>query len=434
VDYSIIAVTLLVALFVLLGAGVWVALALLGVGILGMEVFGGAPAGSILASSSWSSSASWTLTALPLFIWMGEILYRTKLSEDMFKGLAPWVRGLPGRLLHVNVFGCGIFAAVSGSSAATAATIGRISLPELKSRNYPDAIAMGSLAGAGTLGLLIPPSIMMIVYGVAAQVSISRLFIAGILPGLMLLAIFCGYLMIWAALNRDRLPEEEERLSLREKLSRAKLLIPVVLLIVAVIGSIYSGLATATEAAAVGVAGSLLIALVSGSLSRETFMASLMGAVCTSCMIFFIMLGASYLTQAMSFTGLPSALADWIIAKHLSPYILLLALTVFFIVLGCFLDGISIILLTTSVIMPAVSAAGIDLLWFGIFIILIVEMAQITPPVGFNLFVIQSLTGKDLWTVARYSFPFFLLIVLAAIIITAVPDVVLALPHAMLNN
>ncbi|MGV8842406.1 MAG: TRAP transporter large permease [Pseudomonas sp.] len=430
-EHTIITVTLLVALFALLGGGVWVALSLIGVGIIGMELFGGAPAGSILASTSWASSASWTLTALPLFIWMGEILYRTRLSEDMFKGLSPWMRGLPGRLLHVNVVGCGIFAAVSGSSAATAATIGRISLPELKSRGYPDKIAMGSLAGAGTLGLLIPPSIMMIVYGVAAQVSISRLFIAGILPGLLLLVIFSGFLMLWATFNRDKLPEETAAMPFMEKLRGSKLLIPVMLLIVAVIGSIYGGFATATEAAAVGVVGALLIALCSGALSRETFMASLMGAVCTSCMIFFILLGAAYLTSAMSFTGLPSALADWIIAKQLSPYLLLLALSVLFIVLGCFLDGISIILLTTAVVLPAVQAAGIDLLWFGIFLILVVEMAQITPPVGFNLFVIQNLTGYDMWTVAKASFPFFLLLVLAAILITVFPQIVLLLPQAM---
>ncbi len=430
-DYTIITITLLVALFVLLGGGVWVALSLLGVGILGMELFGGAPAGSILATTSWASSASWTLTALPLFIWMGEILYRTRLSEDMFNGLSPWLRGLPGRLLHVNVVGCGIFAAVSGSSAATAATIGRISLPELKARGYPESIAIGSLAGAGTLGLLIPPSIMMIVYGVAAQVSISRLFIAGILPGLMLLLIFSGFLMIWSVINRKQMPQDSETLTFMEKLRRGKLLIPVVTLIVAVIGSIYAGFATATEAAAVGVVGALLIAWYSGSLSRETFMASLMGAVCTSCMIFFILLGAAYLTSAMSFTGLPSALADWIIAKQLSPYVLLLALTLFFIILGCFLDGISIILLTTAVVLPAVQAAGIDLLWFGIFVILVVEMAQITPPVGFNLFVVQNLTGYDMWKVAKASFPFFLLLVLAAILITLFPQIVLGLPQAM---
>lgn len=433
-DYFIISATLLVALFVLLGGGVWVALSLLGVGIIAMEVFGGAPAGPILATTSWASSSSWTLTALPLFIWMGEILYRTKLSQDMFRGLSPWVRILPGRLLHVNVLGCGIFAAVSGSSAATAATIGRISLPELKSRGYPDSIAMGSLAGAGTLGLLIPPSIMMIVYGVAAQVSISRLFIAGLLPGLMLLVIFSGYLMIWSAMNRDRIPEEKERLSFREKLVRAKLLIPVMLLIIAVIGSIYAGIATATEAAAVGVVGALLIALMSRSLNRETFMASLMGGVATSCMIFFILIGAHYLTAAMSFTGLPSALADWIVAKQMSPYLLLISLTLLFVVLGCFLDGISIILLTTAVVMPAIHAAGIDLLWFGVFVILVVEMAQITPPVGFNLFVIQGLTGRDIGEVARASLPFFFLIVLATVLITVFPQIVLALPQALVGR
>jgi len=431
VEYTIITITLLVALFVLLGSGVWVALSLLGVGIIGMELFGGAPAGSILATTSWASSASWTLTALPLFIWMGEILYRTRLSEDMFNGLSPWLRRLPGGLLHVNVVGCGIFAAVSGSSAATAATIGRMSLPELKSRGYPESIAMGSLAGAGTLGLLIPPSIMMIVYGVAAQVSISRLFIAGILPGLMLLLIFSGFLMIWSLINRKQMPDDNEVMPFMEKLRRGKLLIPVIMLIVSVIGSIYAGFATATEAAAVGVVGALLIALYSGSLNRETFMSSLMGAVCTSCMIFFILLGAHYLTSAMSFTGLPSALADWIIVKQLSPYVLLLALTLLFIILGCFLDGISIILLTTAVVLPAVQAAGIDLLWFGIFVILVVEMAQITPPVGFNLFVVQNLTGHDMWKVAKASFPFFMLLVLAAILITVFPQIVLGLPQAM---
>jgi tripartite ATP-independent transporter DctM subunit len=430
VDYLILCVTLLVALFVLLGGGVWVALSLLGVGIIAMEVFGGAPAGPILATTAWAASASWTLTALPLFIWMGEILYRTRLSQDMFRGLSPWIRFLPGRLLHANVLGCGIFAAVSGSSAATAATIGRISLPELKSRGYPDAISMGSLAGAGTLGLLIPPSIMMIVYGVAAQVSISRLFIAGLLPGLMLLVIFSGYLMLWSMLNREQIPADNEQLCLREKFARARLLIPVALLIVAVIGSIYAGIATATEAAAVGVVGALAIAGVSGSLTRETFMASLMGAVGTSCMIFFILLGANYLTASMSFTGLPSALADWIVAKEMSPYVLLFSLTLLFIVLGCFLDGISIILLTTAIIMPAIQAAGIDLLWFGIFVILVVEMAQITPPVGFNLFVIQGLTGRDLWSVARASMPFFFLIALAMLLITLFPQIVLVLPQA----
>jgi tripartite ATP-independent transporter DctM subunit len=419
------------ALLVLLSMGVWIALALIAVGIIGMEVFAGAPGGSILATNSWASSASWTMTALPLFIWMGEILFRTKLSEDMFTGLAPWVNRLPGRLLHVNVLGCGIFAAVSGSSAATAATIGRISLPELKSRGYPDSISIGSLAGSGTLGLLIPPSIIMIVYGVAAQISVARLFIAGVLPGLLLMALFSGYIMFWAALNKERIPAATDALSFAGKLKASKSLIPVVLLIIGVIGSIYAGYATATEAAAVGVIGALLIAAMSGMLTRVTFVDSLLGAVRTSTMIFFILLGAAYLTSAMSFTGLPAALANWIAGVGMPAWALLAALTLFFIVLGCFLDGISIVLLTTSVILPAVQAAGIDLLWFGIFIVIVVEMAQVTPPVGFNLFVVQSMSGKDIFTISKAAFPFFVLMVIAVVLITMFPQIVLSLPSAM---
>jgi tripartite ATP-independent transporter DctM subunit len=426
-----IAIVLIGALFLLLALGVWVAPALLAVGIIGMELFADAPAGSILATTSWASSASWTMTALPLFIWMGEILFRTKLSDDMFAGLAPWVDKLPGRLLHVNVLGCGIFAAVSGSSAATAATIGRISLPELKARGYPEGISIGSLAGSGTLGLLIPPSIIMIVYGVAAQVSVARLFIAGVLPGLLLMTLFSGYVMAWALLNKDKIPAAGLAMRFAEKLYATRRLIPVVLLIIGVIGSIYAGYATATEAAAIGVVGALLIAGFSGMLNRATMLDSLLGAVRTSTMIFFILLGAAYLTSAMSFTGLPAALANWIAAMHLPAWALLVALTIFFIILGCFLDGISIVLLTTSVILPAVQAAGIDMLWFGIYIVLVVEMAQVTPPVGFNLFVVQNLTGKDIFTVAKASFPFFLLMVVATVLITVFPQIVLSLPQAM---
>ena len=425
-----VAASLILTLVVLLAMGVWVAPALIGVGIVGMW-FAGAPGGSILATSSWATSASWTMTALPLFIWMGEILFRTRLSDDMFAGLAPWVERLPGRLLHVNVFGCGIFAAVSGSSAATAATIGRISLPELKSRGYPESLSLGSLAGSGTLGLLIPPSIIMIVYGVAAQVSVARLFIAGVLPGLMLVTLFSGYIMVWSLLNKNRIPAAGATMAFGARLWATRRLLPVVLLIGAVIGSIYAGIATATEAAAIGVLGSLIIAAASGMLSRQTLVDSLLGAVRTSTMIFFILLGAAFLTSAMSFTGLPAALAAWIADANMPAWALIAALTLLFIVLGCFLDGISIVLLTTSVILPAVQAAGIDLLWFGIFIVLVVEMAQITPPVGFNLFVVQNLTGKDIFTVARAAFPFFLLMVVAVALVTVFPQIVLSLPQAM---
>lgn len=424
-------IVLLACLLLLLSMGVWVGLVLTACGIIAIAIFTDAPAGIIFATKAWDASANWTLTALPLFIWMGEILYRTRLAEDMFSGLGPWVRRLPGGLVHVNTLGCGIFAAVSGSSAATAATIGRISLPELKARGYNDGISIGSLAGAGTLGLLIPPSIVMIVYAVAAQVSIIRLFVAGVLPGILLMALFSGYIAWWSIRNPSKVPQETEEISWREKLYRLRLLLPVVLLIAGVIGSIYGGIATATEAAVIGVIGSLVIACFGGSLTKQSFVDSLLGATRTSCMISFILIGAAYLTSAMSFTGMPANLAAWISSLGLNQYELIAVLTVFFIILGAFLDGISIVVLTTSVLLPAVLAAGINPIWFGIYLILTVEMAQITPPIGFNLFVIQGLTGRNLFELVRMAFPFFLLLVLAAAIITVFPQIVMVLPDAM---
>ncbi len=422
---------LLVFLLVLLAGGLWVAFALLAVGMAGIFFFSGAPLGNVMATTIWGSSNSWALAALPLFIWMGEILFRSRLAEDMFTGLSPWLTRLPGKLLHVNIFGCAIFAAVSGSSAATAATIGKMSIPELSKRHYPEKISIGTLAGSATLGLLIPPSIILIVYGVATEQSIARLFIAGILPGLMLVALFVGYVAVWSLFHKETIPAEHEMLSLGEKLKRSRRLIPIVLLIIGVIGSIYAGIASPTDAAAVGVVLSLLLSKMSGTLNRQTFLDGLMGATKTSCMIAFILAGAAFLTVAMGFTGIPRLLAVWIGTLGLSPYALLGALTIFFVVLGCFLDGISVVVLTTSVIMPMVEQAGIDPLWFGIFIVLVVEMAQITPPVGFNLFVIQGQTGMNILRVAVAAVPFFLLLMAALIIITLFPQIVTVLPDMM---
>lgn len=422
-DIFLQSAVLVVTLLVLLGLGIWVGVALMAPGVVIFLMFTSTPVDAILGTTMWAHSASWTLTALPLFIWMGEILYRTRLAEDLFSGLAPWVGRLPGGLAHVNVVGCGIFAAVSGSSAATTATVGRISLPELKSRGYADRLAIGSLAGSGTLGLLIPPSIVMIVYGVAAQVSVNRLFIAGVVPGLMLMALFSGYIAIWAKMNPDGVPDPEPRMPLGERLRRLRMLLPVVGLIIGVIGSIYAGVATATEAAAIGVAGALIIAAFGRSLNAETFIASLLGATRTSAMIGLILLGAAFLTSAMSFSGLPGQLAELISASGLSAAGLIAVLTVFFVLLGCFLDGISIVVLTTSVVMPAVAAVGIDPVWFGIYLIIVVEMAQITPPLGFNLFVIQSLTGKSIFEITRMIIPYFMILVLAVILLTAFPGI-----------
>ena len=418
-------------LLVLLGSGVWIGLALTGVAWIAMELFTARPVGDSMAVTIWGASSSWTLTALPMFIWMGEILFRTKLSEDMFKGLAPWLESLPGRLLHTNIIGCTIFAAVSGSSAATCATIGKMTLPELKKRGYPEAIAVGTLAGAGTLGLLIPPSIIMIVYGVSADVSIAKLFIAGVLPGLLLAGLFMGYTIVWSLLHADQIPPRSETLTFGQKLHASRHLIPVVSLIVAVLGSIYAGLATATEAAALGVVGAMLIARLQGELNWASFRDSLLGATRLYCMIALILAGAAFLTLAMGYIGLPRHLAQWIGSLGLPPFGLIVALMLFFIVLGCFLDGISIVVLTMGVVLPTVQAAGIDLVWFGIFIVLVVEMAQITPPVGFNLFVLQGMTGRQINWLARTAWPMFLLMVGAVLLIWFVPGIVNWLPAQM---
>jgi len=433
-DIWLLSTLLVVVLFGLLLAGLWVGFALLAVGLVAMEVATSAPIASVFSRRVWGAMNVWDLTALPMFIWMGEILFRSRLSSDMFEGLAPFTRRLPGRLLHVNVFGCALFACVSGSSAATTATVGRMSLPELKRRGYDDRLAIGTLAGSGTFGFLIPPSIIMIVYGAATEQSIARLFLAGVGPGILLASLFSAYVIIWAMLNRDNMPDPEPAPSWSERWQALLLLLPTVLLIIAVIGSIYAGFASPTEAAVLGVVGALAIAWFSGGLDRESFVTALRSGAMTSCMIAFILAGASFLTVAMGFTGIPRILAAWIGDQGFSQFTLLAVLLVFFIVLGCFLDGISIVVLTTSIILPMVLAAGIDPIWFGVFLVLVVEMSQITPPVGFNLFVIQSITGRNIFEIAYFALPFFLLLVLATAILTLFPEIALWLPGTMMSN
>jgi C4-dicarboxylate transporter, DctM subunit len=422
---------LILSLFAILGSGVWIGLTLSGVAWIGMQMFSSRAAGDAMAVTIWGSSSSWTLTALPLFVWMGEILFRTKLSESMFKGLAPWVSRLPGGLLHTNVIGCTIFAAVSGSSAATCATIGKMTLPELAKRGYPEDITIGSLAGAGTLGLLIPPSIIMIVYGVSADVSIAKLFIAGVFPGLLLASLFSGYLVVWALMNPGKIPPPDAPMSFGAKVYESRHLIPVVLLIAAVLGSIYTGVATATEAAAIGVVGSLVLSVVQRSMSWATFKESLLGATRLYCMIALILAGAAFLTLSMGYIGLPRHLAEFVSGMGLSPFMLILVLTVFYVILGCFLDGISMVVLTMGVILPTVQTAGLDLIWFGIFIVIVVEMAQITPPVGFNLFVLQGMTKKEITYIARVTLPFFFLMCAMVLLLWFFPGIATWLPGKM---
>ena len=417
-----------------LGSGVWVAISMIGVSSIGMLIFTSRPVGDAMATTMWGTSSSWTLTALPLFVWMGEILFRTKLSENLFTGLAPWLSRLPGGLIHVNVVGCALFAAISGSSAATVATVGKMSIPELRKRNYPEKLLLGSLAGSGTLGLLIPPSIILIIYGVTVQESIAKLFIAGIIPGIMLAAIFMIYVITWSIINKKEMPTSNESFSFSEKIKGSSQLLPVIMLIIAVIGSIYAGVATATEAASLGVVGALILSFFQKTLTKETFKTSLLGATKTSCMIAFILAGSSFLSLAMGFTGLPRNLAIWIQEMNLSPYVLIFVLTVFYIILGMFLDGISAVVLTMAIIEPMIRQAGFDMIWFGIFLVVVVEMAQITPPVGFNLFVLQSMANKDMGYIARSAFPLFLLMILATIIIIIFPEIALWLPEQMVQK
>ncbi len=432
-DSALLSIVLIVFLFLLLATGLWVALTLALVGVLGIALSSQASPGAVFATSVWGASSSWTLTALPLFIWMGEILFRTRLSADMFAGLAPWLGRLPGRLLHVNVIGSGIFAAVSGSSLATAATIGRMSLPELNKRGYDPYMSIGSLAGSGTLGLMIPPSIIMIVYGVAAEQSIPKLFIAGVLPGIALVILFSGYIALWALLNPSKVPPDDLKVSLKTKIVSTLRLMPIISLIIAVIGSIYLGIATATEAAAVGVLGSLILAALSGALTWSSLSDSIMSAMKTSCMIALILSCAAFLGLAMDYSGVPRLLAEWITGMNLSPVHLIAYLTVLFIILGCFIDGISIVVIVSSIILPAIKLAGIDLIWFGIYLVLVVEMSLITPPVGMNLFLLQGMTGKSLAFVSRASFPFFILLVLAVALLWYVPEVATWLPSKMMS-
>lgn len=423
-----IIIVFLFVLFTLLGTGVWVGLALMGVAMFALELFASGPTGDRMATTIWAASSSWTLTALPMFIWMGEILYRTRLSEDMFRGLSPWMARLPGGLVHTNIVGCTVFAAVSGSSAATLTTVGKMSIPELKKRNYPEHLVIGSLAGAATLGLMIPPSLVLIVFGVTLNLSITKLFFAGILPGLVLALMFMTYVAAYASISKNWAPIADPMMSLAEKIKNSRFLIPVFILIFVVIGSMYGGYATATEAAAFGVIGALLLALGQGSLTWKSFSESLIGATKTSAMIALILAGAAFLSLAMGFTGLPRALADGIATLELTRFELLMVLLVFYIILGMFLDGISSVVLTMAVVEPMVREAGIDMIWFGIFVVVVVEMAQITPPIGFNLFVLQGMTQHEMGYIAKAALPMFLIMVLMVFVLIWFPELATWLP------
>ncbi len=425
---------LLFIMILLLSSGVWIAMTLAIVGWVGQAFFTTTLPGKNLFSAFWETAASWELAALPLFIWMGEILYRTRLSEQMFDGLSPWLSRVPGRLMHTTILGCGIFGSVSGSSAATCATIAKVALPELERHGYDRDIALGSLAAAGGLGILIPPSITMVVYAVAADASVIRLFLAGFLPGLLLMGLFSAYIAWWSLRHPERVPPPEPAISLVAKIRRSGSLIPCGLLIVFIVWVLVAGIATATECAAYGVLGSLAIAAAGRSLTWSNFWQGLMGATRVSCMIMFILAGAAFLTKTMAFTGIPKALAETVVAAQLAPLSLIAVLVVVYLILGTALDGISMIVLTSAVVLPMVQKAGFDLIWFGIFIIMLVEIAEVTPPVGFNLFVLQNMTGIDSNRIARVTLPFFVCMIAGIVLITVFPSIVTLLPDLLMGT
>jgi len=424
---------LLASLALFLGSTIWIGISLFIVGITGLTCFTSVDPFAIMSNIVWNSTSGSTMIALPLFIFMGEILFRSKISENLFNGLSPWMNKLPGRLVHVNIVASSLFAAVSGSSAATTATVGKITLPELFKRNYDKSLCLGSLAGAGTLGFLIPPSMVMLVYGIVADVSIGKLFIAGIIPGIILAGAFSGYVLVRCVVNPELTPDDGSVYSWKDRFSTLPQLLPVASLIVMVLGSIYLGWATPTEAAAVGVVGSVFFAFLSRSMDRKVFVDSLMGSVKTSCMIMLIVSGASFLSVTVGYLGLPANLTKFIGSLGLSPYMLIAILTVMYIILGCLLDGFSMIVMSLPIALPLVKAAGFDPLWFGIYLVVMIEVAQITPPVGFNLFVINGLTGESLFRIAKYSMPSFIIMLAMTMVITVYPDMVLALPRMMIK-
>jgi len=430
-DFGHVAATIIGLLILFMGGSIWIGIALFLVGIGGFFFFSDVSFGSILANIAWNNTNGSSMMALPFFIWMGEILFRSKISENLFKGLSPWMDGIPGRLIHVNILACTFFAAVSGSSAATTATVGKITVPELTKRNYDYDLSIGSLAGAGTLGFMIPPSMVMLVYGIIGDVSIGKLFIAGFIPGFMIAGMFSAYILVRCLINPKLAPRGDDRYTWRDRMEAIPAIAPVIFLILAVLGSIYMGWATPTEAGAVGVVGALFFAALTKSLTWDVFKVSLIGSVKTSCMIMLIVMGAAYLSNVFGFLGITRALTTYVIEMGLSPYTLIIILTVLYLILGCLIDGFSMIVMTAPLVLPLIEAAKFDTVWFGIYLVLMIELAQITPPVGFNLFVISGLNNDSLFKIAKAALPFFFIMLLATVLLTVFPQIALFLPGMM---
>jgi len=428
---------ILLLIFFFLGVGTWVFAGLLLVSITGLMLLldmSTHRVGVIAVKILWRYASTWELAAIPMFVWMGEIIFRTDISDRLFRGLAPLVDMIPGRLLHTNVLGCTMFAAVSGSSAATTATVGKITTTELARRNYDTNLSIGSLAGAGSLGLLIPPSIVMIIYGILAEVSVARLFAAGVFPGLLVAGLYSAYIIARCMANPELSPKSSETMTFGQRIKGAVNLMPVIVLMVLVLGSIYSGLATPSEAAAVGATAAVALTIFMGQMTWRIFVESLMGAVKVSCMVCIILIAAAFLSTAMGYLHVPANIAKAIGALDLSPFGLILILSLFYIVLGLFLDGISIVVMSLPITLPLILQAGFDPVWFGVYLVIMVELGQVTPPIGFNLFVLQGLTGHPIGRVAVAALPFFVLMCIAVAIVTLLPEIALWLPDFLFNK
>ena len=442
-DPLTLTIVLLFVMFAFLLSSIWIGVSLMLTGIFGMLIFkvNLPPAisiwnkiGDLLSSSLYDSLNSWSLAALPMFILMGELLYKSSISTRLLNGLIPWLTKVPGRLLHVNVAACSLFAAVSGSSAATTATVGKITLSELKKRGYSKSLAIGSLAGSGTLGFLIPPSLIMIIYGVLSNVSIGKLFIAGILPGILLASSYALYIIIATTIDKSAVPVQEEKITWKMRANSLRDLTPIFSLIILVLGSIYAGFATPTEAAALGVLGSVLLGFYFKSLDFEVFKTAILNSIKTTVMISFIIAGAGFLSQVVGFLGIARALSEYIASLGLSPYMLIFVVGIMYMILGMMLDGISMVVMTLPIVLPIVITAGYDPLWFGIFLVLMVELSQITPPVGFSLFVIQSISGEKIDYILKATFPFFVIMILIVVVLTLFPEITFYLPSKMVHG
>ncbi len=419
----------LVVLLGLLVIGVPVAGSL---GMLGLalgEQYSFMPLDRAVAEVIWQTSVDFLLVAIPLFVLMGELLVRAGIAKRVYDAIAAWLSWLPGGLMHANIGTCALFAANSGSSVATAATIGTVAVPEIKRRGYAPKLFLGSIAAGGTLGILIPPSINLIIFGLLTNTSVPKLYLAGFIPGFALALLFMVLIAVFC-MRRPELAEPKQKVTWSHRIAVLPDLIPPLLLFMAVVGSIYAGWATPTEAASLGVVVSLVLGFWQGELTWSRFKDALEGAMKTTAMIMLIILAASFLNFSLSMVGLTDAIFGVIQELGLSPYETLFLLIGIYVVLGFFMETLSMLVITTPIIAPIVANMGFDLVWFGIVLTLLLELALITPPVGVNLYVVQSVrTDGEIGEVIAGAVPFVIMMLVMVLLLVVFPGIALWLPQ-----